>query len=311
MIRVNYGDIQKMGQLAVEAGRAEGQVISAQLQQAERESQRSATLQMASINAATQRQIRDIEHQNSMLEFRSWIDQEAEKRSKAWEIEKMELTARNRFDIAEQEFAIKKQAETFMKVQEEDERKRKLSSLDKLFESGEITDEQRKKEKVRIQLSLPSEASPFMPEKGTDAMSALIDEMKKQAGIGGAEKPISKPTAETTRAAVFDLSLPAETRTQVDVMSKLDVSSEDKKKINAAVATKDPAIISKVFEKLSGSIKELAKKSSAKVAEAEKLRKRGEKFRAAFSGGLAEKQGSPLRNFREGPTKFPWDKKIE
>jgi hypothetical protein len=300
-IRVNYGDIQKMGQLAVEAGRAEGAVEAAELGQRERESARSAAVQMASINAATERQIRDIQHQNDMVEYRSWLDQEAEKRAMAWEVEKMELQARDRFELNEQEFAIKKQAEMFMEERKREERRRKFNALDRLLESGEITEDDHRKETIRLQLNLPAEASPFTPKTLEQTAAEQIREsMRRAAGIAPKENTINEvspiPSGKSTTAAVYDLSLPARTRTQIDIMRQLDVDDDTYKEINRTIATKDPSKIDAAFNKLRPEIDKMASKES----ESARLKARGKMVISAFTGRLSAKPNDPLRMYREG-----------
>jgi len=167
-IRVTYGDIGAYAQLGALAGQA-------QAAQAEAARRHQLALQQMSERAAMDRQMAAIQAQREAQEFSAWLQLESDKRARAWEQEKIEIAARNRFAMEEQAFMWEQELRNKEKLQAMQERQRKLKAIQKQVEDGFLSEEEATRARIAIETGL----APGMYETGGSAWEKAIFQMMK------------------------------------------------------------------------------------------------------------------------------------
>ena len=93
------------------------------------ESQQIALAMQA--QAAEDRQRIALENQRDMQEFDAFMATQSQQRSQAWELEKVEMSARNRFELNEQAYAMEFQATEANKIRTSQETQQKIAAINK------------------------------------------------------------------------------------------------------------------------------------------------------------------------------------
>ncbi len=114
-------DFAKLGFLA---GRSQASVRREQ-----QEFQR--TTQLLDQQAAADRQRIALQSQREGQEFSAFMASQAQQRSQAWELEKVEMSARNRFDLQEASFAAKFQVDEMEQLKKTQETQLKIAAINK------------------------------------------------------------------------------------------------------------------------------------------------------------------------------------
>ena len=123
-IRVQHADVAdfaRMGQLA-------GESIAATREQ---QQQFQLFAQEQADQAAADRQQIALQNQREMQEFTAYMATQSQQRSQAWEFEKIEMSARNRFELQEQAFAMEFQVDEANKVKKKQETQQKIAAIEK------------------------------------------------------------------------------------------------------------------------------------------------------------------------------------
>ena len=81
--------------------------------------------------AAADRQRIALENQQEMQEFDAFMATQTQQRSQAWEFEKVEMTARNRFELEEQAYAMEFQATEANRIKRQQETQQKIAAINK------------------------------------------------------------------------------------------------------------------------------------------------------------------------------------
>ena len=98
-------------------------------QQFAAESQQIAIAMQA--QAAADRQRIALENEQEMQEYDAFLATQTQQRSQAWELEKVELTARNRFELEEQAYAMEFQATEANRIKRQQETQQKIAAINK------------------------------------------------------------------------------------------------------------------------------------------------------------------------------------
>ena len=160
--------------------------LSGQADRAKREEQIS--LKREEMAARKQESQADRAFRREMTEFDAQLRIESSKRSKMWEVEKMEM--RSRLDFQEEE-------QTRMRKKQETDVK--LEKLDEEFEKGMLTGEEYKRIKAKIEYGVT------LPSQRIDPMKQMIANMMQQGGEEVAPEPEKKGFGEGIRDWAYNL----------------------------------------------------------------------------------------------------------
>ena len=147
IVRRPAGLTRSMGELAILAGEAKAATRAADRQE-----------RMAS-------EIRRIKAQKEMRSFNAELDLEAERRARAWEVEKMETRSRLDFEREERR-----------RIQEEDEKESKIKSLQNALERGQITEADYSNAVLSVQLGYRFQ-SPKVRGRGSGGMEDIYRQL--------------------------------------------------------------------------------------------------------------------------------------
>jgi len=163
------------------------------------------------------RQMAAIQAQREAREFNAWLQMESQKRAQAWEQEKIEIAARNRFAMEEQAFMWEQQLRNKERLQAMQERQRKLKVIRKLEAEGELSEEEARRAMIGIETGL----APGMYETGGSAWEKAIFQMMKPELH---ERGITAEDAERVAAMpAGNLVLEAIQSDEVDPESKVEL----------------------------------------------------------------------------------------
>lgn len=229
MIRVTYGDVADFAKMGYAAGRSQAAIR-------EQQQQFQLTSQMMQQQAAADRQRLALEAQRESQEFASFINLEADRRSQAWEFEKIEMTARNRFELEEQSFAMEFQATEAARIQRQQEKEQKINSLRKAARTGQITQAQSEE----MILGLDIGVSPNVFEMFRPGKQLSFAEQKIREAMGGEAAPTPSKLGgpeeyEVTDAASRLLSLRSGQTDKVQRNIDLILDKRNLSQMNAAI----------------------------------------------------------------------------
>lgn len=169
-IRFDYTPYRATMQLAALAGQADRAKAEEQI-----------NLKREEMDARKQEAASDRQFRMDMAQFDAELRLESSKRSKMWEVEKMEM--RSRLDFQEEE-------QTRMRKKQETDVK--LEKLDEEFEKGMLTGEEYKRIKAKIEYGVT------LPSQRIDPMKQMIANMMQQGGEATPE-PEKKGWSERLR----------------------------------------------------------------------------------------------------------------
>ncbi len=139
-VRGEKQEFQRSLQTQAEQATAERQLIG--IAATQRQQEFAAETQFISSalqeQAAADRQSIALANQREMQEFNASMVTQSQQRSQAWEFEKIEMSARNRFELQEQAYAIEFQANEADKIRITQETRQKISAINKA--RGDIGD---------------------------------------------------------------------------------------------------------------------------------------------------------------------------
>ena len=245
-IKITHGKVSTIARFGIEAGKGEQKVRQ------EAEAQVTAR-QQAAINAQAQasalrtsaditKTILDAQSRQEAMQFESFMQGEAAKRSIAWEQEKTELRNMHDFEMLEQRRDIENQLEMADDQREKTKLNSKMAALDAAVERGDITESQAQQEKLRLEIGVPGSQSPLFKKR--DEASIFADLLKERDTA-----PIVAPEQRNS-AKLLELS------------SSSTTSAEDRADIKRILATNDPEVIKNALDILEAKQLNLRQSSS-------------------------------------------------
>lgn len=134
-IRYQHGSIKDVGELAQEAGKAEASQMQAQRDQ-------QIMLQAMQNSARLQSQQMQINAQKEMTDFMAFVNQEADKRTYAWQVERDDLVRRHDFDMLQEQKQQLVDLENRKELQRIHQLDMDQQRVEDLFDEGRISEEE-------------------------------------------------------------------------------------------------------------------------------------------------------------------------
>ena len=136
------------------------------------------------------------------MEFQSFLKGESAKRTMAWEVEKIELDRQHDFDLNIQRKDLENQLSMQKETRERTKLDTQMKALDDAAERGDISPEDARKEKLRLEIGVSGGQSGLFQKMSAEEKfyQDFLDKRKAEEATGGGVSPSQQRNPRTPRA---------------------------------------------------------------------------------------------------------------